>query len=148
MPFPLLEPALVDVAGLGIDHLALAVWVIIRPATRVGVAISKVHLPRARLRTRDKVAVIRVAKGGDKSALTMRTAVGNRAREIWGGEVGSLEVRLKVRRVASSSPLVTEEAGNRCGFASSGQTGVSASALAIQGVNNRWSTYSFAPSFR
>ena len=120
MPFPLLEPAFVDVAGLGVDHLTLAIWVIIRPATGVSIAVGKVHLPRARLGARDKVAGITVADGGNKSALTMRSAVGNSARKIWGGEVGGLEVRLEVSRVTSSGPLVTEEAGNCCGFASSG----------------------------
>ena len=43
VPLPLAEATGIDITGLGIDHFALTVWVVVRPAAVVGIAVCEAH---------------------------------------------------------------------------------------------------------
>ena len=131
MPFPLAEAAGVDVAGLGIDHFALAVWVVVGPTARVGIAVCEAHVALSGFQARDKCAGVGVADRGDQGALAMGAAVSDRTREIGGGEVRTGQVGFEVSRVTGAA-LITEEAWNSCRLASCCETSDTGSAVRYQ----------------
>ena len=146
MPFPLAEAAGVDVTGLGIDHFALTVRVVVGPAAGVGIAVCEAHVSLSGFHARDKCAGVGVADGGDEGALAMRAAVSDRAGEIGGGEVRASQVGFEVSRVTGAA-LIAEEARDSCRLASCCETGDTGGAVRYQGLGiyRDKGTYSFVP---
>ena len=65
MPLPFLEAPRVNIAGLGVDHFALAVRLVFRPAAGVRVAVCERHVSLSGFGARDEGAGVSVAEGGD-----------------------------------------------------------------------------------
>ena len=65
MPLTLAEAAGVNIACLGIDHLALTVRVVVGPGAGVCIAVCESHVALPGFQARDKGTSVGIADGGD-----------------------------------------------------------------------------------
>lgn len=87
VPFSLLEPTDIDVSRFGVDHLALAVWLVRLPLSRICVTVRVRHRAKPTHVAGNEVAGVGVAGHGHQHAGTVRTTVFLASRHIRASKV-------------------------------------------------------------